>query len=89
MMRRNYSSQGLACFQNSYPGFFIHLFVYSLVITVQMYSGLFAGEPFRFVALMLGWGLGILFHGFNVFVVKNNNLARCLSEIPKDADTRL
>lgn len=51
-----------------YLAFFIHLLSYTVVITVQMYSGFFAGEPFRFVMPMLAWGLGICLHGAKLVV---------------------
>ena len=82
--RYRYRHQREACRSNSYLGFFIHLAVYSVVITAKMYGGLFAGEPFGFVAPMLGWGIGVFFHGFKVFVVKNHDLVRWLNEAPED-----
>ncbi len=52
-------------------GFAIHLTVYGLVTTSQMIEGLFSGHPFAFLNTSLGWGLGLLIHGFVVFAQVN------------------
>lgn len=50
-------------------GFFLHLAVYALVNTGLMALNL-AQQPHRLWALapLLGWGIGLLFHGFGVFL---------------------
>lgn len=49
--------------------FFIHLGVYSLVNTALVIANLLSGSGrIWFIAPLLGWGIGLLFHGTGVFL---------------------
>jgi hypothetical protein len=48
-------------------GFIIHLVVFSIVSNVQYLQGLLSWD-FSFFLPTLGWGLGVLAHGFGVFI---------------------
>jgi hypothetical protein len=48
-------------------GFYIHLFVFAVVLTGLLVINLAAGGPWWVLWVLLGWGLGILAHAVTVF----------------------
>ena len=60
-------------------GFIIHLVVFSIVSNVQYLQGLFSWD-FSFFLPTLGWGLGVLIHGFAVFIGPSLRLQERLLE---------
>ena len=52
-------------------GFAIHLTVFGIITSISFIQGLFAGNPFAVVAGFMGWGIGLFWHGFAVFIKPN------------------
>jgi 2TM domain len=48
-------------------GFYIHLFVFAMVLAGLFIVNLAAGGPWWVLWVLLGWGIGILAHAFTVF----------------------
>ena len=53
---------------NAKLGFAIHLTVFGIITSISFIQGLFAGNPFAAVAGFMGWGIGVFWHGFAVFI---------------------
>ncbi len=49
-------------------GFFVHLIVYIAVNLILIYINYSTSSYFWFPWPMMGWGIGLLFHGLGVFV---------------------
>ena len=56
---------------NAKLGFAIHLTVFGIITSISFIQGLFAGNPFAAVAGFMGWGIGLFWHGFAVFIKPN------------------
>lgn len=52
-------------------GFYIHLFVYLAVITGLVVINYLTGGPWWVQWPLIGWGIGILFHGYTVLARTN------------------
>jgi hypothetical protein len=48
-------------------GFYIHLFVFVLVLAALTIINAAAGGPWWVLWVLLGWGIGMLAHGLTVF----------------------
>jgi hypothetical protein len=48
-------------------GFYVHLFVFALVLAALALVNAAVGGPWWVQWVLLGWGIGILAHGFTVF----------------------
>ncbi len=48
-------------------GFYIHLFVFAMVVAGLIVINLAAGGPWWVLWVLLGWGIGILAHAVTVF----------------------
>jgi hypothetical protein len=48
-------------------GFYIHLFIFVLVLTGLTIINAAVGGPWWVLWVLLGWGIGILAHGLTVF----------------------
>ena len=54
-------------------GFFIHLAVYVGVNTLLIVINLLTAKQIWFLWPLFGWGIGLLFHGLNVFVFSSKS----------------
>jgi len=58
-------------YQSAKRSFFTHLTVYIAVMTMLVVLNLTQSpENFWVIWPMMGWGLGVLLHGFNVFAFR-------------------
>ena len=48
-------------------GFYIHLFVFAMVLAALFLINLAAGGPWWVLWVLLGWGIGLLAHALTVF----------------------
>ena len=73
-------------------GFFIHLFVYIVVNVVLIIINLSSSSPgIWFIWPLVGWGIGILFHGLGVFVFSGKSIVTeqmIEKEMKKEASTK-
>lgn len=71
---------------NAKLGFAIHLTVFGIITSISFIQGLFAGNPFAAVAGFMGWGIGVFWHGFAVFI--KPTLSKRLTEHELDKEKR-
>lgn len=77
---------------NEKIGFYIHLVIYILGNTVFHLINLWTGELYWAIFPLLAWGLGLLFHGVQVFGFFNTSEwthKQILKEIEKQRQNRL
>jgi hypothetical protein len=48
-------------------GFYIHLFIFALVLTALTIINAAVGGPWWVLWVLLGWGIGVLAHGLTVY----------------------
>jgi hypothetical protein len=56
-------------------GFYVHLFIFALVLTGLTIINAAAGGPWWVLWVLLGWGIGVLAHGLTVFGQSSRVLA--------------
>lgn len=56
-------------------GFYIHLFVFVLVVAGLVVINWLTGGPWWALGVFLGWGIGVLAHGFAVMGHRSKSLA--------------
>ena len=56
-------------------GFYIHLFVFAMVLAGLFIINLAAGGPWWVLWVLLGWGIGIIAHAITVFGRTSQHIA--------------
>jgi len=63
-------------------GFYIHLFIYIVVNTMLFVINFSVSPPYFWAKWpLMGWGIGLMFHGLGVFIFSgNSNIIRKMIE---------